>query len=324
MIIVGSKALIEHGLKLGRKPSDTDVIGTAREFELEMNHVRSIGLDPMIKEPSSTKRIVHIKGNTPYEWEIADPELNPTGHEFLLKAPRFMKDGIDHATPDSVLALKLSHRYLKNNPHFKKTMDDILALRGLKFSVPTELQGAWMKAREKQTYNYSHPKLNQSKGQFFSGDGIDYKWEHDDIHKAMATLPRPVAPHLREPNEPCNYPAYMYFQTDGADVKVSKEKWDALHPSHGGDRVQLLSVLEESYVLALERSQVPCEFKIAPRTSFLIALEKVCTSITSGWWREFAWENYHRVLGMYSDDYVDRFHDGVSSGIIRPYQGEHK
>ncbi len=116
-----------------------------------------------------------------------------------------------------------------------------------------------------------------------------------------------------------NYrPAYVQFQKDPAlDVSVSKEKWDNL-PSD----IKLSSVLEESYVLALERSQIPNDFAVPPRSSFLIALEKVCTSITSGWWREYAWEHYYQVLGMYNDDYIDRFQKALIEGKIRPYQGK--
>jgi len=32
--------------------------------------------------------------------------------------------------------------------------------------------------------------------------------------------------------------------------------------------------------------------------------------------------NYYQVLGMYSDDYVDRFQTALAAGKIRPYQGK--
>jgi hypothetical protein len=55
--------------------------------------------------------------------------------------------------------------------------------------------------------------------------------------------------------------------------------------------------------------------------SFLKALEKVCTSITSGWWREFAWENYEAALAMHDRNYVDRFWKAVEAGTVGPYEG---
>lgn len=198
-------------------------------------------------------------------------------------------------------------------------MDDILALRGLNFRIPPEMND-WMKEREKATYDYSHPSLKRDKKSFFSGDGVNYIYEHDDIHEALATLRsslRMEEGSSQQENRPAR-PAYIFFQKDpGVDVSVSKEKWLLC-----SDHVKLMSVLEESYVLALERSQIPNDFSIAPRTSFLIALEKVCTSITSGWWRAYAWDHYYQVLGMYNDDYVNRFQRALEQGKVRPYQGE--
>ncbi len=80
---------------------------------------------------------------------------------------------------------------------------------------------------------------------------------------------------------------------------------------------RLYGVLEEAYVLALERSQIPFAGKVTPRQSFDIAIEKVCTSITSGWFREFAWENYDKVVELYRDDYVEKFKAGVDKGIVK-------
>jgi hypothetical protein len=33
-----------------------------------------------------------------------------------------------------------------------------------------------------------------------------------------------------------------------------------------------------------------------------MALEKVCTSITSGYFREFAWETYHDSINVFNSD----------------------
>jgi hypothetical protein len=112
-------------------------------------------------------------------------------------------------------------------------------------------------------------------------------------------------------------PAYRYFMKPGAEVMVSRKKWRTLPR-----KTRLLSVLEEAYVLAIERSQVPHKGKISARDSFDIALMKVCTSITSGWWRDFAWENYDDVVDLYNDDYIDRFWKAVEDGTVKEYQHE--
>lgn len=325
MLVVGSRALVAHGVKIGRKPSDEDVIATPGQIaEWQENHKEQI---KNIRRLSQKKVVFFMADGMIYEFEVADPERNPTGlwlleHYDSLGYPN-AKDGIfKYAHPDVVYALKMSHRYLKNSPHFRKTMDDILALRGLGYRIPVTL-GGWFKDREKATYYYNHPSLKRDKANFFSGDGIDYVYEHDDIHECLATIHFGEWTTVRTAGDglistiPMR-PAYVQFQKNAdVDVSVSKDKWKTCT-----EYVKLMSVLEESYVLALERSQIPNNFAIAPRTSFLIALEKVCTSITSGWWREYAWEHYYQVLAMYDDDYVDRFQNALERGKIRPYQGK--
>lgn len=315
MLVVGSQALVDHGVKIGRKPSDLDFLATHEEMK---SYMADKTARVLVNKPN--KVAYRFMDGKVVEFEICD--ANPTGLWLLENYEGLGYPKSDSVHPEVVLAMKLSHRYLKNSPHFLKTMNDILAIRGLGYRVPEKLKG-WLKDREKQTYHYAHPSLKRDKGKFFSGDGVDYKYEHDDIHEALATLPDPAfypgaifQPNLDNTWEYAK-PAYTYFQKDpGVDVSVSKEKWLKC-----SEHVKLNSVLEEAYVLALERSQIPNDLGIAPRTSFLIALEKVCTSITSGWWREFAWEHYYQVLGMYSDDYVERFQKALNEGRIRAYQG---
>ena len=114
-------------------------------------------------------------------------------------------------------------------------------------------------------------------------------------------------------------PAYTKYMKDGAQVMTSKDKFFAAN-----EFVRLLGVYEESCVLALERSQIPHDFKPSPRYSFELALMKVCTSITSGWFREYAWENYDKVLDLYNelgeDDYVQRFKR--NQHLLKPFKGE--
>jgi hypothetical protein len=79
-------------------------------------------------------------------------------------------------------------------------------------------------------------------------------------------------------------------------------------------------VYEESCVLALERSQIPFP-DASPRKSFEYALMKVCTSITSGFFREWAWEHYDDVLALYNElgenDYIERFKR--NRHLLKPY-----
>lgn len=197
---------------------------------------------------------------------------------------------------DMLYTLKMSHRYLKNSPHFYKTMVDIRFMRKLGAEI---FDQEWYVDRIKETYDYQHPKLNVASKDFFTSN-VNYVYNHDSIHLAMAHLDKP---------------AYQYYMSGNAEVHCSKETFLSQPRA-----ICMFGVLEEVYVLALERSQIPNNFKVDPKVSFMIALEKVCTSITSGWFREYAWENYEIIKHLYDETYVDKFKAGLESGIIQPFE----
>lgn len=198
-----------------------------------------------------------------------------------------------------VYMMKLSHRYKKDSVHFLKTMQDIKKLRSLseedEIYFEDEIKGI-LARREAATYTNSLPKLNQKKDTFFE-DSVPYKYDHDTIHEAVKLLDRP---------------AYTYYMKDGEQVMCDKEKFFAAPKS-----IRLFGVLEESYVLALERAVIP--FGTDTKRAFDIALSKVCTSITSGWFREFAWENYEAVQDLYHESFVAKFNKALENGKILPF-----
>ena len=302
MLLIGSAAL--HAWGHGREPVDLDYIATLDEYNTEARRAREEG-DLVTAQPLKEDLFLLVRRSDPRPREFEIAWSGTTGEELLSLCREHRRlaerrdDGLLVVAPDVVYTLKLSHRYLRNSPHFRKTMSDIRYLRQLHCEVPLELRG-WLKRREAETYDYGHPNLGQGKRDFFSGDGIEYVWDHDSLHEAVKLGP---------------VPAYTLFREDGAEVRVSRAKWEKL--SHD---VKLSSVLEESYVLALERSQVPFNFRPSPEESFNIALEKVCTSITSGWWREWAWEHHDEALAAYDPSYVAKFRRGVETKLVRRHE----
>jgi hypothetical protein len=137
---------------------------------------------------------------------------------------------------DVVYTLKMSHRYLKDSPHFLKTMRDIKLLRSFGAKIPECLK-EWFVVREKETYHYQHPNLNRDKKEFFNTVGVEYTYDHDSIHEAVRLFDKP---------------AYTYFKPDEKEVWCSKDLFFNCDSS-----VRLAAVLEESSVLAIERSLVP-------------------------------------------------------------------
>lgn len=290
MLVIGSRALVHHFPNLDRVPNDWDFICTFEEFQ-KWSKVNKSTIQHCVPL-SGDKFHVRDEAGTNFEFEIAWP--GSSGEWLLMYA---MGKGIGcvdvYATPATLLALKLSHKYLKDSPHFLKTMRDIQLLRGLGVEL-TYLLEDWLPHRELETYTYKHPKLDVTKGEFFAGDGVQYVYDHDSLHMTVALTPD---------RQGSMVPAYTFY-ADGA-VWSSKELFFKVP-----EQIRLYGVYEEACVLALERSQIPYP-NTTPRKSFEMALMKVATSITSGWFREWAYNHHDDVMALYEqlgeDDYLQRF-----------------
>lgn len=303
MLTIGSIAL-HKWFPRAKVPKDLDLVVTPNEFSIlkeSWEKVAEVSEElPKGKWhfllPDSAAGGMHV------EVEIA--RLGSTAEELLdlVQRHNLAEDGV--AKPEVLLALKLSHRYLKNSPHFLKTMHDIHFLREKGVVVPQCLQ-EWLKRREEATYNYGHPILKQDKKDFFDTPGVEYKYDHDTLHLAVARF-----------DKPC----YNFFKPDEEQVFCSKQMFFECD-----EKVKLGSVVEESLVLALERCLVPFGFSVHPEVAFKMALSKVCTSIASGWWREYAWENYYPALGLFKaeySNYVEKFMDGLQNGTVKLHMPE--
>lgn len=177
----------------------------------------------------------------------------------------------------------------------------------------------WYFSRCEETYT-KKPNLNVSKSEFFN-DNVDYVWDHDSIHEAVKNG---------------RTPAYKRFMLDGSEVMCDKNKFTFDISYY--DKAQ--SVIEEACVLAVERIFASKENESAPKTdtsieingkklnthdAFVIALRKTCTTLASGWWRNWAYCNYSNILGHALDTgqshgYYRLFRDGVKNGVVKPYQ----
>lgn len=201
---------------------------------------------------------------------------------------------------DLAYTLKMSHRFLRNSPHFEKTWKDIQDLRKVGAKIPPELS-EWFIEREKETYYYNHPSLNKSKEEFFDTKGVEYIYDHDSIHEAVAIE---------------NEPAYKSFLI--GEVKTCKK----LFEQQSFD-TKLNAVLEEAMVLAIERSLIHInDPEVKEHEVWRYSLMKVCTSITSGWFREFAWEHYGLCCKLYYSrvqGFWDKFQTALNDGKILPH-----
>lgn len=322
ILVIGSTALRAHGLTVKRPVLDVDVICSREDVDAVKLafHGENYSPESVVNWDKVDEGYVSVHPVKESGLPIIDIELDTTkaGAELIsiLSKPENAKyvtqsylsdQGMFYVHPSVVLALKLSHKYKKDSPHFMKTMQDIIYLKSKGFKVPKCLS-EWLKERKRLTYNYKHPKLmNNNKEGFFTGDGVKYVYDHDAIHEAVKIL---------------DQPAYRYFQPDGEEVHVDKSEFFKL-PEH----IQLLAVLEESYVLSLERSIIPFDLYDDPskcRRAFATALMKVCTSITSGWFRKYAYDNFNHVWYIYNElgtEYVTKFKALADAGKVAPYEG---
>lgn len=310
MIVIGSIALKHHIPSIDMSSNkDIDVICYPYEMLRWASNNQNVRTLMPIRNTDKWVAFLHNQRIVEFEM-IEKATSNLLISEMLdpnsTSGPISQDGSVGDATiaPVEILyLLKMAHRFKKNTPFFLKTHNHINAIRAafpnIDDDTNTEPLHAIFTQREKESYTYLHPKLNVTKKDFFNPDiGVDYVYDHDEIHKIVARG---------------NRPAYSYFIKDGEDVMCDKDKFFALPLE-----TQLNAVFEESTVLALERSQIPFKGQIDPQQSFLIALEKVCTSITSGWFRSFAWEHYKEVEQMYQPDYAEYFFAAVERGDIVP------
>lgn len=303
MITIGSQAnhIILNSRKTGHLV-DFDFMCTPNELHIVLNTLKNQDLNMTIITRTDDKCTVkHESGY--YEFDIGHSN-NST--EQLLKYCNNSEDGVlfsQKADINVLHVLKQSHKYLRNSPHFLKTMRDIQSLQAQGARITPALKPI-LELREKETYSYDHPVLDVDKKEFFSDDGIQYVYDHDTIHLAIAVG---------------DEPAYRSYMKDGSEVMTDKDKFFA-----APEKIRLYGVYEEACVLALERSQIPFANdpdKPTPAQSFVTALIKVCTSITSGWFREYAYNNFFEIINMYrnlgEDDYMKRFER--NSSVLKPH-----
>ena len=313
--LIGSKAINFHLPNFRSNAKDTDLICTKEEMKFLIKLCMQKGYSLLeLKYVSSDKAYFKMyKGHDLYIIEInligdnvigqhveSNTQLSkfryPVTVAVLLDIVPGVSIAVNVPNLNNLYSMKMSHRYKRNSVHFNKTMQDIRALRQAGCCIHDE---TWYTLRCNETYNYSHPSLNQTKSTFFT-DNVDYKYDHDSLHEAVKLQDKP---------------AYTYYICEGAEVQCSKEKFFATT-----EDIRINGVLEESYVLALERSVIP--FGTDPEKAFNIALEKVCTSITSGWFREYAWENYEKIKSMYSVDYLYKYMLALQTGKLKPFKND--
>ncbi len=303
MILIGSRALQLRFPSLDRKAVDFDFVCTEGRMNAWMAENKDkISSSSELTELKDTKlKKFCLKGDPICEFEIIQKDTTTQELAELVKNDPDTIDSPFGLVPsaDLLFTLKCTHKYLKNSPHFFKTLKDYHFLKSKGCKIRPEFL-SFFKRREKETYDYKHPSLEVSKDNFFSGDNIIYTWDHDTIHEAIKFYDVPI---------------YKKFLKDGGQVSVSKKKFDVLPHCE-----KIASVAEEITVLAIERSLVPTPDILTEKKAWLVSFSKVLSSITSGWWREFAYDHAFEVLKAYPKNYWSKFENAVLDGVVKPHK----
>ena len=123
-------------------------------------------------------------------------------------------------------------------------------------------------------------KLNVSVRDFFA-DGVKKVYDHDYLHRLFAYG---------------DVPHYTRMQIDDSKAWCERRLWEKFTFEE-----QVETVAEECYVIAAERFLIPANWQFIPRIAYYRALKKVCTTLTSGWFRDFAIDYFPLVLEKFSN-----------------------
>lgn len=312
MIIIGSFAL-QHGLgKVGLKllkrkgVSDYDFIATRTEatdfIEAAGCTVIQTGLNRVLAKAPDGKMLefdTHSDiacSNNLYRMYLQTFRTADTVELYGIK--------VEIAPLEVMYSIKRAHRHSPKK--FAKHVGDYNQLH--QHFKGVDILDKITKVRYKETVEREKlrtPSLKKASGEFFDDNVSNKTFVHDEIHEVMAHGPRPMFEQiLKEP---------------GVSVACSREKFEALGFV---DRVRC--VQEEAYVIALERAVIPMLFEDGPianpRDAYRWAVMRICTTLCSGWFREFALENYDDLIYFMDDGYVNKFLNAVENGKIERIQ----
>ncbi|GBC03328.1 hypothetical protein RclHR1_05070012 [Rhizophagus clarus] len=129
----------------------------------------------------------------------------------------------------------------------------------------------------------AHINLNMSNEDFLDNEDnlfVQRHIPHDDLHELVKYGDHPI---------------YQSLKEDQSKAWIKKSLFEKLdHQS------KLNCVKEEAMVIALERFLIPMISKNQEK-SYKLALARICTTLTKGWFRKFAIDNYPQITNLDKD-----------------------
>lgn len=249
-----------------RKTKDTDIICYLEDITVPT-------------EGDEWIRSTIIEGKR-YEFLLADNQ--PSLQAFL--------DSEELSDIEIYYCLKAGHIHIagRRQDNWEKHIHDLSILRLILGQERIQELEPYVKLHRKSTnqrIKQRTPRLKGVKKEEFFDDFVEKFIDHDLIHEEVAYDSRP---------------AYTKMQKDST-VECHRDLWEQMSLEE-----QCQAVAEEASVIALERWQLPEKLGSRPSKpmylSYKWALWRICTTLCSGWFRQFAIDNYFTILNMYSEE----------------------
>lgn len=279
-MIIGSRAMDYHnGKQLSSRlneSSDWDIICESEDL------------------PEVTTLIQELSGpDARVEWHDPDHLNNRDLWRYYSTSIPEEDSVILVAPPEMLYVLKRSHAWRARN--FSKTITHLHKEGLVRYKPAKGSAGdAFLKqriTRTKWAYPQGNPNLNQSVEEFFD-DSVGKYYEHDWLHEMYAYEDEPM---------------FTRIQPYAESAWCSKDLWDTLTHNQ-----KVRCVAEEAYVIATERFLVPNDWNYPSKLAFFQALDKICTTLCSGWFRSFAIDNYPDIVSMYDSGRVNRIRNSIN------------
>ncbi len=307
MIAIGSAALHQH--VNSRRVGDLDLLVTEAERSEIINSIPS----REIVDRSPHKTLMYTVDRGLIEMEIISHSLSGTQYtEYIatlgLPTQEIKGVPVTVAPVDVLYSIKKSHIYYP--VYFAKHIADYHTLKALCGGVDKLQDITRRRCDETKIWRgaLKTPSLMKGSAEFFDDKVSNHTFVHDEIHAVMAHREKPM---------------YTYIQSESGKVICSQALWDLL-----GEEDRIQCVLEEAYVIALERLIIPMLYKggkgVSDEKAFNWALMRICTTLCSGWFRAYAVENHPKIVAAHDLGYVTKFLSAVESGKIIEIKHKHE
>lgn len=308
MIIVGSKALKYRFPERKIEHKDVDVIA----YYEDVSKLK----DRLVPEKITSTKWAVTFFNIQNRDEIFDKPnveiLIADNSEALRKYIVYQKlKASDElfALPEVLYSLKKSHIHFPIK--FDKHISDYIFLD--RYFASSDILKDITKLKfietEERLGKLKTPSLDKAVDKFFdqSKSYVKSYFIHDDMHKAVA--------HYEEP-------LYLRMQVDKTKAKCEKHLWETFTFE---DKCKC--VLEEAYVIALERKILPSIYGHAKNwtnseDALNWALMRICTTLCSGWFRSFATSNLDKIKSIANSNYVEDFLEKVHNGELKKIEDD--